>query len=470
MNRMNIAHSAADTADDLRYVVLGYATMGGLLVLASWYYLERACFLDSSYLLVHLIINRLPEVTIGRSAGALAQLPQLAALWFEGSVRTILKVHSLTFIMWPALIFAFIAHVLRQRRLALGLLLAMIIMLSHGFFWVQNEIQQGIWWTVLLYAVVFDIGEKDYSPVRLAVVCALVVLVVFTHPLAVIPLLFLHGYWLLLRGVRRSARVWAIPALAIVLSIVRHVLLPSTYDRSRYGSLRNFIDLFPDYLTIGSNRQFLWYALTDYFFAIVALGLCLLLYLGRGEWMKMGWLLAFFFGYLLLVNVTLPGGVARFYMELLYQPLALFIAVPFALEVLPALVNRRAAIIFVAVICVVRLGMIVGCDDLYTQRIDWQKGMIERLRSEEGNRFLIAERDVPVERLIMTWGTGFESLLLSAALDPARPLTFVIDENIDRFDRERDDLYHTEWKSWPSSVLTRRYFLLAPSRYRVIKP
>lgn len=46
----------------------------------------------------------------------------------------------------------------------------MIIMLSHGFFRVQNEIQQGIWWSVLLYAVVFDIGEKDYSPVRLAVI------------------------------------------------------------------------------------------------------------------------------------------------------------------------------------------------------------------------------------------------------------------------------------------------------------
>jgi hypothetical protein len=456
--------------DGPAYLYLGYGTIFVLCVFAIWFYLERAAFLDSALIIVHLLINDSFSTDVGRYSTALTQVPPLMAAKLGLSLKAILISYSLSFIGWLAIVYLLIGHWLKQKRLALALLLSFLIMLSEGFFWISNQIQQAIWWVVLLYAVLFRYAPSDgsYTPRKLTTVavCLLVLVTIFTHPLAIFPLAFMHGYWLLHRESRRGHFVWLIPLLAVVIWGLKTFSGNFSYDVNRISSLRNFIDLFPNYLTIYSNRIFLRLCRDDFFLAIGMLIANVVFYARRRMWQKLVWLLAFFGGYLLLINVSLASGVARFYMELQYQPLALMIAVPFALETLPALAGRRSAIVFIAIILVARLGMIAWHHQPYAARVSWHQSMVKNLAARPENRFLIDERDAPMGKLILSWASGFESLIISSVIDPGHVKTYIIDEDINRFDRERDDLYQTEWESWPASALPVKYFQLAPSRYQ----
>jgi signal transduction histidine kinase len=224
---------------------------------------------------------------------------------------------------------------------------------------------------------------------------------------------------------------------------------------------------FPDYFRIASNYEFLSYVADSYYFAVILLFLNGLYYLGTQSWLKLSWMLLFFFGYLLLVNVSLLGGVARFYVELQYQPLAFFIAIPFAIDVLPAMRLRRTAIVLLALLFASRLALIVYHSVPYRERLGWHRAMIERLSLREGNRYLIEESDAPVKKLILTWGSSYESLLVSSIEGPKKSITYQIDEEPERFKvfKDNENVFHTEWKTFPSSDLPARYFALEPHRY-----
>jgi hypothetical protein len=459
--------------DGPAYLYLGYGTIFVLGVYAIWFYLERACYLDSAFVIVHLLINDNFSTDMGRYSTALTQVPPLLAAKFELSLKAILISYSLSFIGWLAIIYLLIAHWLKQKALALALLLAFLIMLSEGFFWISNQIQQAIWWIVLLYAVLFRFAPSDESrapgKITTAAVCLLVLLTIFTHPLAIIPLVFMHGYWLLQGEIRRGHFVWLIPLLAITIWVLKTFSGHFSYEANRINSLRNFIDLFPNYFTIYSNRIFLRLCRDDFFLAIGMLMANIVFYLSRRKWLKLTWLLIFFGGYLLLINVSLASGVARFYLELQYQPLALMIAVPFVLESLPALAPRRIAMMVIAVVLITRLGMIAWHHQPYTARVNWHQSMIRSLAGRDGNRFLIDERDAPMGKLILSWASGFESLIISSLINSGPVKTYLIDEDINRFDRESDHLYQTEWETWPASALPAKYFQLAPSRYQILR-
>ena len=458
------------TPDERRYIQLGYLSLAGLGVLAWYYYLERTCFLDASFIIVNLLMKDGMAIEQERYTSAITQIIPLLASKAGFELRSILLVYSLTFIVWPLAVFAIIAHWCQNPRLALGFALAGVLMLSHGFFWIPNQIQLGIWVTVLAYGFLWKAPpEGGTTYLFLAYLSAL--LVVFAHPLSIIPFLFMHGFFLLQRREWRGVHAWGLPAFAIVFWAAKTFLLVNPYDSTRYHSLSNFISHFPDYLRIVSNYEFLSYVGDSYYFAVILLFLNGLYYLGTRSWLKLVWMFSFFFGYLLLINVSLLGGVARFYVELQYQPLAFFIAIPFAIDVLPAIRLRRAALVGLCIIFASRLLLIVYHSRPYTARLDWHQAMVERLSFREGNRYLIEERDVPVNKLILTWGSGYESLLVSSIRNRMRSITYQIDEEPGRFDAFSDDanLFHTEWKTFRASDLPARYFTLEPHRYEKLR-
>ena len=454
------------TRDERRYILLGYLSLIGLGLLASYYYLERTCFLDASFIIVNMLMRDGMAIEQERYTSALTQIVPLLAARAGAGLGSILLLYSLTFVLWPLAVFAIVAHWLGQPRLALGLALANVLMLSHGFFWIPNQIQLGIWLTVLAYGILWK-GPPEGSTPHFASAYLIALLIVFAHPLSIIPFIFMHGFFLLQRREWPGVHIWGVPAFAILAWSAKTFLLVNPYDSIRYHSLSNFMSHFPDYFRIASNYEFLSYVGDSYYFAVILLFLNGLYYLGTQSWLKLSWMLFFFFGYLLLINVSLLGGVARFYVELQYQPLAFFIAIPFAIDVLPAMRLRRTAIVLLALLFASRLVLIVYHSVPYRERIGWHRAMIEQLSLRDGNRYLIEERDAPVKKLILTWGSGYESLLVSSIEGPTKSITYQIDEELERFEvfKDNENVFHTEWKTFPSSDLPARYFALEPHRY-----
>ena len=81
--------ASEETLDDRRYFILGCAFIGALALLASRFYLERTCFLDSAFILVHLLISGGVRINANRYSMALTQLPPLLAAKLGLTVQAI---------------------------------------------------------------------------------------------------------------------------------------------------------------------------------------------------------------------------------------------------------------------------------------------------------------------------------------------------------------------------------------------
>ena len=148
--------ASEETLDDRRYFFLGCAFLGVLGLLAWRFYLERTCFLDSAFILFRLLVTGSARVVVSRYSGLLPQIPPLIAAKLGLSLKWILLAYSLSFIALLAGVYLVIGYWLKQRGLALAVLLASVIMLSHGFYWIPNDLPQSIWWIALLYGIIYS--------------------------------------------------------------------------------------------------------------------------------------------------------------------------------------------------------------------------------------------------------------------------------------------------------------------------
>jgi hypothetical protein len=72
----------------------------------------------------------------------------------------------------------------------------------------------------------------------------------------------------------------------------------------------------------------------------------------------------------------------------------------------------------------------------------------------------MSEKEVPMDTLIMSWGSSFEFWLLSSLRNPDAPRSIVIDEDPARFDwtLSNNTAFFTEWGIYPYADLPKRYF------------
>jgi hypothetical protein len=164
-------------------------------------------------------------------------------------------------------------------------------------------------------------------------------------------------------------------------------------------------------------------------------------------------------GYLFVVNTAYPNvDTPAFYLEVLYLPLGLFMALPLVFDVLPA-VPPRYATGLVALVVATGCWRIYATHDVYTARLQWQRNFLQ----QHGHRKMIVDtRSVDTSLLQMTWGTPYEFWLLST-MEGNRSASIIIDTH--PRDRQWTDEKRTHlvvnWNIFPYSELNPKYFRFA---------
>lgn len=181
------------------------------------------------------------------------------------------------------------------------------------------------------------------------------------------------------------------------------------------GGLKNIVYLFPHYFSTASTKNFLKYIFTDYYLLIIILGFTVVQLILQKKHLKLALTLSFFFGYLFLINTSYPNSnVQQFYIENLYLPLSIFVAIPFVFDILP-LFSRQKVLWGLVLVFSIRLIGIYTAHQAYTQRVEYLSNYIEQLRLSEHKKQIVNENLLAKDTLLMTWATPYEVWLLSTA-------------------------------------------------------
>jgi hypothetical protein len=388
-----------------------------LLVLTALYYKERAFFLDNAYVIFNLLKGGHPGIYHFRFIQLFTESLPWLAMSMHAPLNAILLVYALSFWLFQLACYLLCGLWLRQYGMALVQLLVGILFISDNFYTSVSELPQAISVLCLLCACI--ISRRGQGGWLYYIICGLLLITMtFAHLLVCFPLAFVVLFFYL----RKSEPVMprrAVVALFLSYIIVigfKTVFFREGYEHHSLGGLKHFVTLFPGYFSAYSFQRFFTWLGGRYIWITLLSSTIAAYYIARREWRYAGLFIASMAGYIVLTNVSYPDEKTNdFYIENLYYPLAVFIAIPFVFDILPVLLQRRQAMpVFLLVACtgIVRMW---HTHTPYTARLQWQRGF---MKAYAGEKLLVDVTQVPMDTLLMNWASPYEFALLSSSETP----------------------------------------------------
>lgn len=452
---------------------LGYATMLGLVVLSAVFYQERALFVDIAFQTFLMINEGTVQVMVHRFGAALVQVLPLLAIKLEAPLAVVSFCYSISFTLLFLLVYHLIVRYFKNDYLGWSLVFLYTLMIFDGFYWPPSELQQGLAMLLLFWAFLLRYPNMDRAWCWMVIVPAQVALAYY-HPLVFIPFFFLWAFFALhFKQSLWHKRYWLFAALMVLILALKSKFSPNWYDAAKYASFMDNLEAyFPNYLALPANIKFLencgsvWY-----FFPLLLFGNTAH-YLRRRSWLKLGLMWATCLGFLLLVHIGSPSASYRFYFEITYMPLMVFVGLPFMFDVAYRLLPEKKLIWLFAAAMIWRLSAIAIHHQPFTARLHWLETNATKAAAQENtNRLLWNYDDVPMDTLLMTWGIPYETLLLTAMEHPDSAKTIYVSTDFQRYEQElqTDTVFLSDFKSYPSSRFNSRYFRLQNRPYRKIE-
>lgn len=402
--------------------VLAFAALG---VLAAVFWRERTLFSDIAFQTFLMLKDGGLQIMVGRWVAAVTHVWPWLAKELGLPLAGVLQAFSLGFVLWPLAAFAVCVGWLRQWRCGLLLVFCGVFFVKDTFYWITSELAQGLPVLCLVCAWLQKRGEI-LRWFEWPVLVGLLATLVWAHPMLAFPTVFCGLFFMLHRD--EYARKWGgrgwgpqLAALAVFAAfwVLKNKILPlNWYDAMSQERAAQIWTRFPHWFDLRANYDFLVWCWRDYWLTLPALATVFGYYFWKKNWTKLALTASFSIGYVLLVNVSFADGDRQFYLESMYQPLAIFIGVPMLWDVLPFARRPRLAFGLLTVVLAASLARIGTGHERWTQRLRWAENFLAETAPRPARKLVVGESQVPMELLGFSWGTPFEFLLLSALEHP----------------------------------------------------
>lgn len=430
-----------------------------LLVFSLVFYKERIIFIDAAYQAFFLIHKGSFSIQNNRFAEALPQTLPLLTIRLGCSLKMVLMAFSASYVLWHFIFFSLSAFALKDKQMALAGALFSVLMVAQTFYWVPSELPLGISFSFFAWAMIRNKSQHGERRWRYLGYFVLAFALVFFHPTLMFVVAFSVCFFLITEP--SNYKKWAYFSAMFVGILVFKMLFfkTSDYDKNAFGKLHNFITLFPHYFGLTSNKQFLKNCLTDYYWLPFFLLGIFAFYFKEKEFKKLAFLFVSFFGYMLLINVSYHEGADKFYLENLYLPLSVFVILPFVVDILPKMEIKKsmALLILVFLTSWIRIGM---SHQPFTKRLDFEQHILNETANVSNKKIIFHEAAFPNNPLIMSWGTSFEMLLLSALNSPQEARYVAIDAHPENYQWAIDENQYwiSKWNMVKNAEMNRKYF------------
>jgi hypothetical protein len=437
-----------------------------LLVLAVVFYRERVIFSDTAFQLVHLLIEQKPLVMPVRFGAGLSQLIPLTAIWLHCGLSTVMIVHSISSLLLYLLLF-FIAYRYSQRQFMFFIIpLNLVLIANDVFFWPVSDVQLGLVWLCFYATFLFEgywQGKKWYWPIHFI----FILWVQIFHLLVFLPILLLIVYYYDSISQLFSRKFLVHSGICIIAFIIRLIVAQNNlYERSKTNIFRNLRIHLPHLFSLHSVQDFAHKILTVYAIYAIALPASIIWLAYTGYYKRAAAVTLFSLGQWLMVIVTAADDTG-FYLENMLLPIGFMAALPIVADMIPAS-KKSWAIVFVLFIAI-RVGFISHTDTTFQNRLAMYAPYYQYVK-EKALKGVFIKSNLVGKKYILTWGTGYESMLLSALASPDSCMIVQIDDDASRFGfaRQADSSFVLDFDIWGRASVPERYFRLPKGGYEII--
>ena len=456
------------------YTVLGHIFFAITAILAVYFYEERTIFIDSAFQIFKILNFETWNIEAGRYSAAITQILPLLLIKVGTPLNLVLLSYSLSFVLVFYLVFCLVTYKLKNEVAGICIVFILCLCIRQSFYHVATETHQGLVYTMLLYAWLCYSLNSSNKLIRYAIAALLVLLCYFSHPITLLPILFVFGYHVLDQNILREKGMYFLVLATIALFAFKVVATPAgSYEGDQFEQLGNIINLLPDLLSFSSTIFFAGNVNNLYYLALFILVIVLISYLRKKEKAKFWLVTGSVFFFMLITLITYNRGDSIVMMEKNFMPLTVFIIIPFANDVLSYTeVKHKLKVGFVGLSLIIGLVGIILTGSIFSDRLDYLNKMLVQGQSQSRKKTLVEKAEMDMDVILVTWAVAIETLLYSSLNSPEESATIFVADDLDKFTNspgETNTYYATPgWRDWKISELNKNYFNLDNGVYQVI--
>jgi hypothetical protein len=452
-----------------KYVdIVVHLTFLTLIGFAAHFWLERLIYVDSALQFFewvqydHLVVqqgNRWPAI-----------FPQLVVKLFRAfgsGLRVLAVVASVSYAVWPYLMFLLTRYVLKARIAGIMMALAMVLFARHSFYEMVLETQLLAVYPIMLFGWM----ESGRRVGGWAMGVLLFCLCLFVHPVGP-----LAGLGMVAFGLATQRLGKPIAGLFLLLAaswlLIRHALLPiSGYEQGFYGSLTGAIASPGTWWQLPQVKNFIDHSgrLSSVYLPGLILGCTTVAFLSyRRRWKALVLFISMAVGYFLLVTLTYNKGESALMLEKNLIFLGAWISANF-IWALAELGNGRALRWLVPIALLLVIGMklrdISLAGRIYTTRLSAIREIVVEA-SPYGSKFLVTPATLEARGVWIEWAVPFETLLLSSIEMTNGVTAICLVEGVDTMGVGQDEVLLPPTASpMDQTLLNPKYFSIRSGRY-----
>ena len=135
-------------------IALGYIVFIILLIFSIVFYLERVCYADIAFQSFLIINTKNVAFQLDRFGAVLIHIFPLSMILMKLPLQYVLLSYSVALIIQNIFFYWLLHKVLKQKEIALILVLFNVLMVTETFYWTTNEIKQGFSFCILFFGVI----------------------------------------------------------------------------------------------------------------------------------------------------------------------------------------------------------------------------------------------------------------------------------------------------------------------------
>jgi hypothetical protein len=405
-----------------------------LLIGAVWFYRERVFFLDSSFGLFVVLNDHHFCLSENRFVATIPQSLPLAGVALGLPISVVCVLWSVSFVVMY-IIGCLILWCMRAYEVIILALVYCTAFVTETWYWPVNELHQGIIVLLLAFAVArIDAHNLLQRVLKATLYGCLLVVGVWAHPLAILTVAFFWVFFALLRDSKlKPITTMGYAGFAIVASVVKYFAsLGQGYDGNKMNAVSRLNAT--DVLHAFNSSQFRGFAthlVTIYWpLTLVAIaGFALLL--KQKHYLLVGWSVLFALGSICLISIVYPHlDKHLWYIESEYMFIAVVLAAPVVFCALSK-AKPKWAVLSILLFFGIRVIYIVDKHHVFSNRVTFCEQILKKMEEKHINKLVLINNEAINNKLLLNWGSTYESVVLSAAINQRPTRNYFIAEHTD---------------------------------------
>ncbi len=402
-----------------------------------------------------MIVEDKIEIMAGRWPASIIRWLPFLAIKAELPLQVVLHVFSFSYLLFHFLVFVVLRWGMREKKLSDFYALWLLLISGHAFFWNNSELIQAC--SVLFIFMGLVKKEQSGLPRMLALFLNLVLLL-FYHPLIIIPIVAVLIFWIL-QNKKRAKEYLSYTGIAILLYFAKTSMFTNWYDSGKQDAFKNNVEEYG--LGILQSEGFLnnMQSFISGWNSVITLAALAAMYFFYKE-KKWLCLLALPIGiilYNILIALADPKVSYTFYNEVNFIPLVAIILLG-CMQLSHRVVANKILCLVLLLFFVFRISYDAR---FYTDRINYWESELSKVEEKT----IKAESEVDMSKLLMSWASPYESILINHLGESRQEKTLLVHPKAsDIKDRSNPTKFITHFKPYTMEEVNARYFNLTSKK------